>query len=45
MTAFIVNFEHILYHFTPFSSVSTVGFEQANVCWVPPFQFINVETT
>ena len=26
-TAFIVNFEHISYLFTPFYSVSTVGFE------------------
>ena len=44
-TAFIVNFEHISYLFTPFSSVSTVGFEQVNVCWVPPYQLINVEIT
>ena len=28
-----------------FSSVSTVGFEQVNVCWVPPYQFINVKIT
>ena len=34
-TVFIVNFEHISHLFTPFSSVSTVGFEQVNVCWVP----------
>ena len=26
-TVFIVNFEHISYLFTPFSSVSSVGFE------------------
>ena len=44
-TVFIVNFEHNLYRFKPFSSVSTVGFEEANICWVPPFQFINVEIT
>ena len=44
-SVFIVNFEHISYLFTPFSSVSTVGFEQVNVCWVPPYQFINVEIT
>ena len=30
-TVFIVNFEHISYLFTPFSTVSTVGFEQ-DVC-------------
>ena len=42
-TVFIVNFEHTSYLFTPFSSVSTVGFEQVNVCWVSPYQFINVE--
>ena len=42
---FIVNFEHISYLFTPFCSVSTVGFEQVNVCWVPRYQFINVEIT
>ena len=27
---FIANFEH---NFTPFYSVSIVGFEQVNVCW------------
>ena len=42
-TVFIVNFEHISYLFAPFSSVSTVGFEQVNACWVQPYQFINVE--
>ena len=31
----LVNFEYISYLFTPFSSVSTVGFEQSNVCWLP----------
>ena len=44
-TVFIVNFEYISYLFTPFSSVSTVGFEQLNVCWVTLYQFINVEIT
>ena len=44
-TVFIVNFEYISYLFTPFSSVSTVGFEQLNVCWVPRYQFINVGIT
>ena len=44
-TVFIVNFEHISYLFTPFSSVSTVCFEQVNVCWVPSYQFIDVEIT
>ena len=39
-TVFIVNFEYISYLFTPFPSVSTVGFEQLNVCWVPLYQFI-----
>ena len=43
-TVFIVNFEHISYLHL-FSSVSTVGFEQVNVCWVPPYQFINVDIT
>ena len=42
-TVFIVNFEHVSHLFTPFSSVSTVGFEQVNICWVPPYQFMNVE--
>ena len=27
----------------PFSSVSAVEFEQVNVCWVPPYQFMNTE--
>ena len=31
-TVFVVNFEYISYLFTPFSSVSAVGFEQLNVC-------------
>ena len=44
-TVFIVNFEHISYLFTPFSSVSTVDFEQVNVCWVRLYQFIIVEIT
>ena len=30
-TVIIVNFGHISYLFTPFSRVSTVGFEQVNV--------------
>ena len=38
-----VNFEYISYLFTPFSSVSTVGFEQSNVCWLP--LYINVGIT
>ena len=42
---FTVNFEHTSYIFTTFSIVSTVGLEQVNVCWVPPFQFINAEIT
>ena len=42
-TVFIVKFEHVSYLFTPFFTVSPVGFEQVNVCWVPPCQFINVE--
>ena len=42
-TVFVVNFEHVSHLFTPFSSVSTVGFEQVNICWVPPYQFMNVE--
>ena len=41
----LVNFEYISYLFTPFSSVSTVDFEQLNVCWVPLYQFINVGIT
>ena len=44
-TAFIVNFVYISHHFTPFSIVSTVGFEQLNVCWVPLYQFINIGIT
>ena len=44
-TVFIVNFEYISYLFTPFSSVSAVGFEQLNVSWVPLCQFINVGIT
>ena len=43
--AIINNFEYISYLFTPFSSVSTVGFEQVNVCCAPLYQFMNVETT
>ena len=39
-TIFIVNFEYV---FKPFSSVSTVDFEQVNFYWVPPYQFINAE--
>ena len=35
-TVFIVNFEHISYLFTPFSSVFTVGFEQVNVAGSHP---------
>ena len=27
----------------PFSSVSSVEFEQVNVCWVPPYHFMNAE--
>ena len=42
---FIVNFEHIAYLFTPFSSIPTIDFEQVNVCCVPPYQIINVEIT
>ena len=44
-TVFIVNCEYILYLFTPFSSVSTVSFEQLNVCCVRLYLFINVEIT
>ena len=44
-TVFVVNFEYISYLFTPFSSVSAVGFEQLNVCWVPLYQFKNVGIT
>ena len=44
-TVFIVNFEYISYLFIPFFSVSTVGFGQVNVSWVPLYQFINVEIT
>ena len=33
-TVFINTFEHVSYLFTTFSSVSTVGFEQVDVCWV-----------
>ena len=29
----------------PFSSVVAVKFEQVNVCWVSPYQFINAEIT
>ena len=32
-------------YFEPFSSVTTVDFEQANVCWALPYQFINPEIT
>ena len=42
-TVFIIHFEYISYLFIPFSSVSTVGFEQVNVCLVPLYQFINAE--
>ena len=28
-----------------FSSVLAVDFEQVNVCWVPPYQFINAQIT
>ena len=45
-TVFIVNFEHTSYittPFTPITPVSSVCFEQVNVCWVQPCQFINVE--
>ena len=42
-TPFIVNFEHVSYLFTLFSSASIVRFEQVIVCWAPPYQFINVE--
>ena len=38
-TVFIINFEYISCLFT---SVSTVGFEKLNVCWVPLYQFINL---
>ena len=41
-TVNIVNFDHISYLFTSFCSVSTVDFEQVNVCWVPPYQFIEL---
>ena len=44
-TVFIVNFEYISYLLAPFSSDSTVGFEQLNVCWVPLYQFLNVGIT
>ena len=44
-SVFIVNFEQISYLFTPFSSVSTVGFEKVNVCCILPYQIINVEIT
>ena len=44
-TVFIINFEYISFLFIPFSSVSAVGFEQVNVCWVSLYQFINVEIT
>ena len=29
----------------PFFSVSDVEFEQVNICWVPPYQFINAGIT
>ena len=29
----------------PFSSVLAVDFEQVNVFWVPPYQFISAEIT
>ena len=32
-------------HFMPFFIVSAVDFEQVNVCWIPPYQFINAEIT
>ena len=44
-TVFLANFEHISYLFTPSSSVSNVDFEQVNVCWVWPYEFIIVEIT
>ena len=28
-----------------FSSVSAVDFEQVNVCWVQPYQFMNADIT
>ena len=32
-------------YFIPFFSVSAIGFKQVNVCWVPPYQFMNAEIT
>ena len=32
-------------YFIPFSTVLPVDFEQVNVCWVSPYQFINAEIT
>ena len=31
--------------FHAFFIVSAVDFEQVNVCWIPPYQFINAEIT
>ena len=42
---FIINLEQISYLFAPFCTVSNVGSEQVNVCWVPPYQFRNAEIT
>ena len=32
-------------YFIPFPSASAVEFEQLNICWVPPYQFMNAEIT
>ena len=34
---FIVNFEHILNIFVPFSNVSIDAFQQVNVCWAEAY--------
>ena len=31
-TVFFANYDYVPYLFTPFSSISTLGFEQVNVC-------------
>ena len=40
-----VRLREVPLYFTPFFSVPTVNFEQINLCWVPPYQFINAEIT
>ena len=44
-TTFYCVYWQLWTYITPCFSVFTVNFEQVNVCWVPPYQFINAEIT